>query len=511
MLRKIKLGFGQKIIAMVVDKMNKIIIHIRNNWDKYLLFLIIILASILRFYRLGDFLHFAHDEGRDALIIKNILDNKEIPLLGPSASIGLFNLGPLYYYFITPFFILYNFNPVGGAVFVALIGIFTVLLLWKVTKEVFSKEAGLFASFLYATSFTVIMFSRWSWNLNPMPLFVLLYIYAFIKLERNKKNKGKWLLIFIISLGVMIQLHASAFIFIPISLILFFIFKIKNITKKEYFFSSAIFLLLNFPFIYYELSNNFISSRKIINTLFDRVGTHNIIMTIYQNVFNFGDLVNALMFSKFYGLEFNLLFINFKNNYSFWGRLPGFILLFILIIFLIYYYLKNRSNHGFKVVTYTALLLFPGFILFKDARYLHYYIIYFPILYFVIGCLLSHLYKKNLISKALVIIFVLLILFINLSSIINYWYSLNSETKPSLSVPLFQMENVVDAIIAKSQNDSKPIIKCEVGGYTPAFEYLFSIKDIDIKCQDDNYQFRIYESSEPNSQYKPLEVEYVIK
>src|SRR5690242_2249800 len=81
----------------------------KNN---ILLILILSLASFLRLYRIQDYMTFLGDEGRDVLVVYNILHG-HFTLLGPTASVGGFFLGPIYYYFMTPFLWLFNYNPVG--------------------------------------------------------------------------------------------------------------------------------------------------------------------------------------------------------------------------------------------------------------------------------------------------------------------------------------------------------------------------------------------------------------
>src|SRR5690242_5825225 len=103
-----------------------------------LLFLILCLAAFMRLYRIGDYLTFLGDEGRDVLVVWNILHG-HLTLLGPTASVGGFFLGPIYYYFMTPFLWLFNYNPVGPAVMVALIGIATVWLIYFVTSQFFNR------------------------------------------------------------------------------------------------------------------------------------------------------------------------------------------------------------------------------------------------------------------------------------------------------------------------------------------------------------------------------------
>src|SRR4030067_1802798 len=84
--------------------------------------LILLVSAFLRLYRIGDYMTFLGDEGRDALIVYNILHGK-LTLLGPTASVGGFFLGPIYYYFMAVFTLLFNYNPIGPSVMASLFGI----------------------------------------------------------------------------------------------------------------------------------------------------------------------------------------------------------------------------------------------------------------------------------------------------------------------------------------------------------------------------------------------------
>src|SRR5213080_2576723 len=89
------------------------------------LILILVFAAFLRLYRIADYMTFLGDEGRDVLVVYNILHG-HLTLLGPTSSVGGFFTGPVYYYFMAPFLWLFNYDPVGPAVMVALFGIITV-------------------------------------------------------------------------------------------------------------------------------------------------------------------------------------------------------------------------------------------------------------------------------------------------------------------------------------------------------------------------------------------------
>src|SRR5690242_8294184 len=94
-----------------------------------ILIAILCLAAYLRLYRISDYMTFLGDEGRDVLVAKSILEG-HLTFLGPRSSAGDFFMGPAYYYMITPWLLLFNYDPVGPAVMVALFGIATVWLIY---------------------------------------------------------------------------------------------------------------------------------------------------------------------------------------------------------------------------------------------------------------------------------------------------------------------------------------------------------------------------------------------
>lgn len=191
----------------------------------------LILGAFFRLYRIGEYMTFLGDEGRDAIIVRNLLVHADPILIGPGTSIGNMYLGPLYYYLIAPFLFLFNFSPVGPSIMVALFGVATIFLLWKVGKEWFGMWAGIIAAFFYAISPVAIIYNRSSWNPNVMPFFSLLCIYATWKVWREKQYK--WLIVLGISFAFVMQTHYLGLILAPVCG-LFIIFTLISL-KWPYF------------------------------------------------------------------------------------------------------------------------------------------------------------------------------------------------------------------------------------------------------------------------------------
>ncbi len=231
-----------------------------------ILSLILLVAAFLRLYRIRDYIVFLGDEGRDALVWHDMVVNREFTFLGPTASVGGFYLGPIYYYFALPFYFVFR-DPVGPAIFVAFLGIATVWLVYFVTKNWFGRTSGLFASGIYAIASLVVRYSRASWNPNPVPFFSLLGVYL---AATGAKEKKWWKLVGAgICLGILWQLHYLALIMSPVLLIIVLIYgNIEGLTFNRLIRQS--FLLLVgwvigfFPFLAFEIYHNFPNTRTVL-------------------------------------------------------------------------------------------------------------------------------------------------------------------------------------------------------------------------------------------------------
>src|SRR3989344_4823774 len=148
--------------------------------DYVILSLILLFAAFLRLYKIGAYMNFLGDEGRDMIAIYEILHGN-LTLLGPASSVGGLFLGPIYYYFAAPFLFLSRYDPVGPSIMAALFGVASVFLVYKIGKEFFGEGAGIIASLLYAISPVVIIYSRSSWSPNIVPFFSIATLYLMFK------------------------------------------------------------------------------------------------------------------------------------------------------------------------------------------------------------------------------------------------------------------------------------------------------------------------------------------
>ena len=85
--------------------MKKYFLRLKNNWP---LFVILAISFLTRFYRLRELTTFGGDQGVDYLRVFEMLESRRPTLLGPVTHVGVY-LGPLYYYMLVPFFLIFRF------------------------------------------------------------------------------------------------------------------------------------------------------------------------------------------------------------------------------------------------------------------------------------------------------------------------------------------------------------------------------------------------------------------
>ena len=437
------------------------------------LFFILILAAFLRLYKIQDYMTFLGDEGRDVLVVYNILHGQPT-LLGPTASVGGFFLGPVYYYFMVPFLFLFNYNPVGPAVMVGIFGVATVWLIYKIGSEFFNKGAGLIAVFLYSISPIVISYSRSSWNPNLMPFFSLLLLYIIYK--ALSKNKIRLFIFCGILLGIAMQLHYLS-IFLGVIIAVYVLLtrsflvqgdslqkKIRKIVK-DYFYILIGFLVGWSPFLAFEVRHGFPNIQSIISFVFhsgDTGGNNHFFPTI-SNVF----------FRLFARLVTNFpppeqVSLRVHASVAAWYYL-ALVLAIASLLLLSYKLIRSFYNKvQFSKISLLGLWLLVGVGLFgfyKKSIYDYYFGFMFPLPFLLVGCLLASLYK-NRFGKILSIFIFVGLIWVNLRGI-PFLFPANRQ--------LAQVEQISKFVIDKTENKPFNFALITGGNSDHGYRYFFTI------------------------------------
>jgi len=479
---------------------------------------ILLFAAFLRLYRIQDYMTFLGDEGRDALVVYGILHGK-FTLLGPTASVGGFFLGPIYYYFTTPFLWLFNYNPVGSSVMVALFGTATVFLVYKIGSEFFGRRVGLMSAFLYSIAPLVIAHSRSSWNPNLVPFFSLLTLYLVYKAVN--KNKAKLFILSGILLGITMQLHYLAtFVGVIIGVYVFFskchaeldsaskkiriskseirnnsqnsnfqILKTKFLdfwllrfvsnfvlrTSKDYLYIFLGFLVGWSPFLAFEVRHGFPNLQSIISFVFasgDTGKVDNFSLTVYDVFFRlFGRLVTNFPPPEQVSLGIH-------PNIAFWYYATLALAVVSALLLAQRFIVSLNNKEQFQKISLMVLWLVIGIGLFgfyKKSIYDYYFGFMFPLPFILVGITLKVLYSNfheltriKLTGKILAIVISVVLVLINLKGM-PFLFPPNKQ--------LAQVEKISRFVLDKSEGKPFNFALISRGNSDHAYRYFFTLWD----------------------------------
>lgn len=439
----------------------------KKKYSYILIGIILLLAAFLRLYRISDYMTFLGDEGRDVMVARDILSG-HLTLLGPRASAGDFFLGPAYYYMIAPFLLIFNYDPVGPAVMVALFGVATVLLIYIFGKKLFDEKTGFFAAALYAVSPVVINYSHSSWNPNVLPFFSLLIILTIHKALEMGRLSAKYFLAGGFLLGIALQLHYLA-LFLGVIIFFYILLGKWYINKKILFVSLIKNYLLVFagfivgisPFLAFEARHGFPNIKTIAGFI-----ASDSLSKDYQTQRSFLSTVADVYYRLFARLVFHSKFLETYitgNSVFVFGSV---IMLIALLSIIFMWFTKNKLS---LILIY--LWLFLGVIMFgfyKKNIYDYYFAFAFPLPFLIVGNFLSSIwsYKNKALGIFLSLILFLGIFAFNLSDM-PFRYEPNKQKN--------QIKSISEFVLIKTDNKPYNFALLTPGNSDHGYRYYFDI------------------------------------
>jgi len=153
---------------------------------------ILALAAFLRLGNLAVRGMFDADQGHDMLVLRALVLDGRIPLLGPPTSIGDFHHGVLYYLLLAPAAALSGGDPVAVTTWIALGGVAAVMVTGWLARSIAGPIAGLLAALLLAVSSSAIEESIFIWNPNLIALSSSIALAAAWQAWRRRRP-GWWI------------------------------------------------------------------------------------------------------------------------------------------------------------------------------------------------------------------------------------------------------------------------------------------------------------------------------
>lgn len=427
-------------------------------------------AAFLRLYRVSDYMTFLGDEGRDALVVKGILEGN-LTLLGPRASAGDFFTGPIYYYMMAPFLWLWQLDPVGPAIMVGLIGTITVWIVYLMGRKLFDEKTGLIAAALYAVSPLVLQYSRSSWNPNVVPFFSLLTMYMLLKAVTSARS-WKYYLLTGVFLGICVQLHyISLFLAVAIAILVFAMNwyvngKIKIVQTIKYYLQIFIGFLVGFaPFLAFEVRHGFPNIKTIISFI-----STDSTQSGYATYNAFYEPIADVFFRTFARLIFDF---PVSGDYTQFPLIQLQVLgLGIIIAAIISLILLLRHKNKFAVMM-LGVWLTIGVLLFglyKKPIFDYYLVFLFPVPFFLIGNVFSRIteLKKGKIYYGVYFAGLLLAGLLVLNLIDNPFKDEPNRQKD-------QVKSIAEFVVSKTDNKPYNFALATPGNSDHAYRYYLEL------------------------------------
>lgn len=417
----------------------------------FLLIVIILVSIFFRTYQIVEKYGFAHDAELFSWIVKDIVVNQHPRLIGQLTSAPGIFIGPLFYYSLVPFFMLFNMDPVGALIPITIVGILTTFSYFFVFSKLFNKSTGLIAAFFHATLLQWISFDRLVVPSTPTNLWVIWYFFTIIQISRGNI---KVLPILGILLGLIWHIHIAllpTLVAIPVA---FFISgKLPKI--KELITFSICLLIPSLPLILFETRHNFSQTLSLISNF----------TTEHGGVTGFPKLIYIL---KMIEKNINSLFISPQSLPE--NLKPVFVLSFILAgLFLIKK--KIISKKDYLPITSMALGVILFFTL-TSSLVSEYYIYSLEIIFVaILSLLLSYFLQKSKTWKIIALVF--LVFFLGR----NIYFFTNSYTYKK---GYLERKNVVEFITKDAGEKGYPCIGISyitTAGENTGFRYFFYLKN----------------------------------
>lgn len=226
-----------------------------------LLGLILLVGFFFRTYKIVDRFEFAHDGDLYSWIVKDIVVNHHLRLIGQLTSAPGIFIGPFFYYLLVPFFIIFKMDPIGALVPATLIGLATILSFYFVFSKFFGKETGLIGAFLYAVLLTTVGMDRWVVPTITTSLWAVWYLYTILMMAEGNFSV---LLLLGILIGLIWNVHIAllpALLAVPVAIVV----SGKKPSLKQALNFTAALLITSLPLILFETRHHFSQTFALVN------------------------------------------------------------------------------------------------------------------------------------------------------------------------------------------------------------------------------------------------------
>lgn len=341
----------------------RIVRSLKDNKYQILIFTILLVALILRFYHFENRWGLGTDDARDISIAKEALLRKEMPLIGSFSSAGPFVFGPLFYWFIMASYVVFPFTIVAPWIATVIVSILTVLVLIYCGRLIGGNKLSVIVGLLAATSPQLVVRSTVLGQHTFISITASLLLLFFLLFWQKKNVLFSFLMG--LSLGTALSMHYQA-----LNLLLFFpalLFVPMDLRKKitAVFFMLLGFLIPSLPLLIWDSRQSFANMRNMLDYLL--IGQYRLYVPNSWRLFAFKHFPDYWTFvtGGYFFIGFSLMFLSgiffifsfIKKNLS----RPLFILgMIFFILFIINRYYHGERSEGYLIYFSPLIIIFSA-------------------------------------------------------------------------------------------------------------------------------------------------------
>ncbi len=226
----------------------------------FIIILIVVLGLFMRGFQFRDRFSYGHDSDLASWIVKDIVVNHHVRLIGQLTSAPGIFIGGLFYYLLIPFYLLAGMDPIGGIFLSWSIAVISIVSVFYVFYNLYNSRTGLIGSFIYALSYGLSSTERLVVPTTPVTLWTVWFYYGINLLFQGKKQG-------LLIMGVLFALvwHLSMALGLLAPLVLLAI--VLNISKfkfKDFVLPALLFLVLSLPLVIFEYRHGFSQTKSAL-------------------------------------------------------------------------------------------------------------------------------------------------------------------------------------------------------------------------------------------------------
>ena len=184
--------------------------------DLIALLLLLGIAAVLRLPDLATRGTWDADQGHDMLVLRALVRDGVVPLLGPPTSIGDFHHGAVYYYLLAPSAALTSGDsPLAVTLQIALFGIAAVGVTWWLARSIAGPAAGFVAGLAMAISASAVEESTFIWNPNLIALSSAVALAGAWRAWST--GRARWWLVAALGTAVTMHCHVLGVALLPVT------------------------------------------------------------------------------------------------------------------------------------------------------------------------------------------------------------------------------------------------------------------------------------------------------